>query len=107
MKRLCLALAVAGALALGAFETSGFAADFAAPEPTLRHIRAPRHVRTHWRVAKRVAVPRCIEVSQPPRGCPLRWLRGSLAWPGIPRCHLVGDVCVYRTAADWEEWAPY
>jgi hypothetical protein len=97
MKRFSLALALAGVLALGVPATPGSAA----PEFT-RH-----HRPTHWRVAKRVAVPRCVEVSGPPRGCPLWRLRGSLAWPGIPRCHLDGGVCVYHTAPDLEEWARY
>jgi hypothetical protein len=97
MKRLSLALAVGGVLALGPSPTPGLAADIA----------APRHVPAHWRVVTRVMVPRCIEVSGPPRGCPLRRLRGSLAWPGIPRCHLYGGACVYRTAPDVEEWAGY
>lgn len=101
MKRISLALAVAGVLALGTSQTPGFAADFAAPEPTLRH--APKH----WRVTKRVALPRCIEVSQPPRGCPLWRLRGSLEWPGLPRCYLYDGACVYHTAPDLEEWARY
>jgi hypothetical protein len=100
MKRLSLALAVAGVLALGASPTAGFAADFVVRKHT------PRHV-THWRVTKWAAVPRCVEVSQHPRGCPLWRLRGSLAWPGIPRCHLYEGVCVYPTAPDLEEWERY
>jgi hypothetical protein len=107
MKQLSLALAVAGALALGTFPTSGFAADFAGPQSSPRYIHAPRHIHTHWRVTRRVAVPRCVEVSQPPRGCPLRWLRHSLAWPSVPRCHLYEGVCIYHTAPDLEEWTRY
>jgi len=98
MKRLSLALAVAGVLVAGAYETPGFAADFAVSEA------APRHIaRTHWRVTRRVAIHRCIEVSQPPRGCALRRY-SLLPWPGIPRCYLYGGACIYRTAPDVEEW---
>jgi len=49
MKRPALTLAIAAVLALGASQTAA-----------------------HWRGKKRVAVHRCIEISQPPRGCPLR-----------------------------------
>jgi hypothetical protein len=77
------AFALAGVLALGASETAA-----------------------HWRVTKRVAVHRCIEVSQPARGCPLRRY-SLLPWPGIPRCYLYGGVCVYYTAPDVEEWERY
>jgi hypothetical protein len=80
MKRLSLAVALAGVLALGASPTAA-----------------------HWRATKRLAVHRCIEVSQPARGCPLRHY-SLLPWPGIPRCYLYGGVCVYHTASDWEEW---
>jgi hypothetical protein len=77
MKRL-LALAVAGMLAFGT-ETTVFAADLSGSETGVRAFP-----RTHWRVTKRVVVRRCIEVSQPPRGCPLhRYSR--LPWPGVPR----------------------
>jgi hypothetical protein len=99
MKRLSLALAVTGALALGASQRTALAADVGAYEA------APGRVAwTHGRVTKRLVAHRCIEVSQPARGCPLRRY-SLLPWPGIPRCHLVGDICVYFTAPDLEEWA--
>ena len=85
MKAFSPACALVGVLALGAFATAGFAADLIAPEPVPRHVSAPRHVHTkHWRVIKRVVVAGCVEVSQPPRGCPVR-LYGRLPWPGVPR----------------------
>ena len=101
MQGFSLSIVLAGALAVGASQTAGYAADLVVPEAS------PRHVSTHWRVAKRVAVHRCIEVSQPPRGCPLRRDPRSLAWPSIPRCYLYGDACVYHTAPDVEQWARY
>jgi hypothetical protein len=79
MKRLCRAFALAGVLALGPFQTTGFAADLVTTEPAPRYVAKP-----HWRVAKRIFVRGCVEVSQPPRGCPLR-LYGRLPWPGVPR----------------------
>jgi hypothetical protein len=100
MKKTSLAIALAGLLALGASQTAGFAADLAVSEA------APRHIVTHRRVAKRVVAFRCIEVSQPPRGCPLRRY-SLLPWPGIPRCYLYDGVCVYHTAPDVEQWAGY
>jgi hypothetical protein len=79
MKRLSLAFALIAAFALGVCETTAYAADFGEPGP------APRYgPRPHWRVAKRVVVRGCVEVSQPPRGCPVR-LYGRLPWPGVPR----------------------
>jgi hypothetical protein len=85
MKAFSPACALVGVLALAAFPTAGFAADLIAPEPVPRHVSAPRHVHTkHWRVIKRVVVRGCVEVSQPPRGCPVR-LYGRLPWPGVPR----------------------
>ena len=101
MQRISLAIALAGVLALGAFQTAGFAADLAVPGA------APRHIHTHWRSAKRGVALRCIEVSQPPRGCPLRRDPRSLAWPGIPRCYLYEGACIYHTAPDVEQWARY
>jgi hypothetical protein len=101
MQKTSLAIALAGVLALGASPTAGIAADLAVSEP------APRHIVTHRRVAKRVVAFRCIEVSQPPRGCPLRRDPRSLAWPSIPRCYLYDGVCVYHTAPDVEQWARY
>jgi hypothetical protein len=83
MKHPFLALAMAAVLALAASQTGA-----------------------HWRGKKRVALHRCIEVSQPPRGCPLRWY-SRLPWPGIPRCYLYQGVCVYHTAPDLEQWGPY
>jgi hypothetical protein len=79
MKPLSLAFALVGVLTLGAAQTTGFATDLVAPGAAPRHVRAP-----HWRVVKRVVVPRCVEVSQPPRGCPLR-RHARLVWPGVPR----------------------
>jgi hypothetical protein len=78
MTRLSLNFALVGALALGASETAAFAADYAVTEPPPRSI-----ARTHWHGARRVAVSRCIEVSQPPRGCPLHHY-ARLPWPGVP-----------------------
>src|SRR6266566_9587983 len=78
MKPFSLAFALVGMVAIGAAQTTGFAADIAVPEVAPRYIPIK-----HWRVTKRV-VPRCIEVSQPPRGCPLR-RHGRLVWPGVPR----------------------
>jgi hypothetical protein len=80
MKCLYRAVAIAGVLALGASQTAA-----------------------HWRASKRGPLHRCIEVSQPARGCPL-WRYSRLPWPGIPRCYLYRGVCVYHTAPDWEEW---
>lgn len=78
MKRLSVAFSLLGALALGASATAAFAADIAAGEPVSRGI-----ARTHWHAHKRVVFSRCIEVSQPARGCPLhRYAR--LPWPGVP-----------------------
>ena len=77
MKRLSLNFALVGALALGASETAAFAADYAVTEPPPRSI-----AHTHWHGARRVAVSRCIEVSQPPRGCPLHHY-ARLPWPGV------------------------
>jgi len=66
MKRLFIALSLIGVLALGTAETAAIAADVEVSEP------APRHIaRTHRHGARRVVVFRCIEVSQPPRGCRL------------------------------------
>jgi hypothetical protein len=76
-RRLSLSIVLAGVLALGASPTAGIAADLAVSEP------APRHIVTRWRVAKRVVASRCIEISQRPRGCPLRRDPRSLAWPRI------------------------
>jgi hypothetical protein len=76
MKRHSLALALIGAVALGAVEP-GSAADLVLP-------RAPRHVTKHWRVIKRVVVRGCIEVSEYARGCPLHHY-ARLPWPGVPR----------------------
>jgi hypothetical protein len=101
VRGLALAIAAAGVLALGASQTAGFAADIGVSETGPRHI-----ARTHWRATKRVAIRRCIEVSQPARGCPLRRY-SLLPWPGTPRCELYGDVCVYYTAPDLEEWERY
>jgi hypothetical protein len=78
MKRHSLAFALAGVLALGTFQTTGFAADLVPPEVAPRY--APKK---HARV-KRVVVAGCVEVSQPPRGCPVR-LYGRLPWPLVPR----------------------
>jgi hypothetical protein len=100
MKRFCSVAAVAGALALGGSQTAAVGADLGAYEAAPHRI-----VKTHRRVA-RVVVQRCIEVSQPARGCPLRRY-SLLPWPGIPRCHLDAGVCVYFTAPDWEEWPGY
>ena len=97
MRRLSLAAALAGMLALGAFETTAFAADVGVSDA--RRGRIAAH---HWRGTRRAAVQRCVEVSQPARGCPLR--QQAWAWPGIPRCHLYGDVCLYYTAPDLEQW---
>lgn len=78
MKRLSLAFALIGVLALGASQTAAFAADVGVSEA------APRYgAGTHRHVARRVAFPRCIEVSQPARGCPLRRY-ARLPWPGVP-----------------------
>jgi hypothetical protein len=77
MKRLSLTGAVIGALALGASATAVLAADYSVTEP------APRIARAHRHVARHVVFSRCIEVSQPARGCPLhRYAR--LPWPGVP-----------------------
>jgi hypothetical protein len=77
--RLSLAVALVGGLALGAWQTA-LAADFGPPGATPRYVSKP-----HWRaVKKRVFVRGCVEVSQPPRGCPVR-LYGRLPWPGEPR----------------------
>ena len=86
MKTLSLAFALVGVLAVGAVPMTGFAADLIAPEAAPRHVYvAPRHVHVkHRRVIRRVLVAGCVEVSQPPRGCPVR-LYGRLPWPGLPR----------------------
>jgi hypothetical protein len=92
MKRLSLTSALIGALALGASATAAFAADFAGTEP------APRSIaRTHWHVHKRVVFSRCIEVSQPPRGCPLHHY-ARLPWPGVPR---LDEELAYYPAYGW------
>src|SRR5262249_37637579 len=54
MKRLSLALAITGALALGASQTAAFAAEIGAYEAALGRI-----ARHHGRLIKRVAVHRC------------------------------------------------
>ncbi len=100
MKRLCLVAAVAGVLALGGSQTAAVAADIGAYEA------APHRVATTHRRVTRIVIHRCIEVSQPARGCPLRRY-SLLPWPGIPRCHPYGGVCTYFTAPDWEEWPGY
>jgi hypothetical protein len=74
-----LVLAFAGMLAFGAAETAAFAADF-----SMSATARGDFPRTHWRVARRVVARHCIEVSQPPRGCPLRHY-SRLPWPGVPR----------------------
>ena len=97
MKPFSLAFAL-GVLALATFPTAGFAADLIAPEPVPRHVSAPRHVHTkHWRVIKRVVVRGCVEVSQPPRGCPVR-LYGRLPWPGVPR---FDELAAYYAEPGW------
>jgi hypothetical protein len=79
MKPHSLAFALAGVIALGGFQTTGFAADLVTPEV------APRYVhKKHWRGKRVVVAAGCIEVSQPPRGCPVR-LYGRLPWPLLPR----------------------
>jgi hypothetical protein len=107
MRGLSLSIALAGVLALGASQTAVFAADIAAREVAPRGIHT-KHWRatTHWRAARRVAIHRCIEVSQPARGCPLRRY-SLLPWPSIPRCYLYDGACVYHTAPDLEEWDRY
>ncbi len=77
MKQLSLTVVLVGAFALGIPQTTGYAADFGVPGP------APRY-KPHWRVTKRIVVRGCVEVSQPPRGCPVQ-LYGRLPWPGVPR----------------------
>ena len=78
MKRRSVASSLLSALALGASVTAAFAADYAVTEP------APRHIaRTHWHAHQRVVFSRCIEVSQPARGCPLHHY-ARLPWPGVP-----------------------
>jgi hypothetical protein len=101
MKRLFLAVVLAGALAFGAAQPAALAADMTSFEA------APGGIGTvHRHVTKRVAVHRCIEVSQPARGCPLRRY-SLLPWPGLPPCYLYGGVCVYPTAPDLEQWEHY
>jgi hypothetical protein len=79
LQALSLSIAAAAMLAFGAARTPAFAADISVSEAARSHFP-----RTHWRVARRIAVHRCIEVSQPPRGCPLRHY-SLLPWPGVPR----------------------
>jgi hypothetical protein len=103
VRGLSLSVALAGVLALGASQTAAFAADIAA-RATPRGVHTThRRAATHQRAARRVAIHRCIEVSQPARGCPLRRY-SLLPWPAIPRCHLYDGACVYHTAPDLEEW---
>jgi hypothetical protein len=97
MKPYSLAFALAGVLALGAVQTAGFAADLIPPGAAPRHVPGPRHVTRHWRAIKRVVVAGCVEVSQPPRGCPVR-LHGRLPWPGVPR---LDAEPVYYSEAGW------
>jgi len=86
-----LVLAIAGTLAFGAVQTPAFAADLSVSETGVRVFP-----RTHWRVAKRVVLHRCIEVSQPPRGCPLHHY-SRLPWPGVPR----PDALAYYPEHGW------
>ena len=91
LQAISLAMTIAGMLALGPVQTAVFAADFSVSET------APGGFpRTHWRVTKRIAVHRCIEVSQPPRGCPLRRY-SRLPWPGVPRL----DAFAYYPEYGW------
>jgi hypothetical protein len=95
--RVCLAFALVGVFALGASQTTGYAADFGAHGPGPRYVAKP-----HWRVGRRVVVRGCVEVSQPPRGCPVR-LYGRLPWPGVPRF----DEAYYESGWHrcwWGEW---
>jgi hypothetical protein len=79
MKSFSLVLVVATVLLAGASQKAAFAADLSGYET------APgRIVTTHRHVTRRVAVRGCIEVSQPPRGCPLRHY-SLLPWPSVPR----------------------
>jgi hypothetical protein len=78
LQAFCLSVAAAATLALGAAQSVAFAADFTVSETARTHIP-----RTHGRVTKRVVLRGCIEVSQPPRGCPL-WHYSRLPWPGLP-----------------------
>ena len=97
-----VSLAFALVLAVGAAPTIGFAADLIAPEAAPRYVTAPRHVHVkHRRVIKRVVVVGCVEVSQPPRGCPVR-LYGRLPWPGLPR---LDEVPAHYAEGGWlSEW---
>jgi hypothetical protein len=101
MKRLSLTVALVGALALGASATAAFAADLSGYEP------APRHIaRTHWHAHRGVAFSRCIEVSQPPRGCPLHHY-ARLPWPGVPTLYAAetADYPAYGWhRCWWGEW---
>jgi len=73
MKRLSLAVTLAGALALGAPATAAFAADLPGVEAARRHVVIKRERRT---------VIRCVKLGGA-RGCPVRrYVRRSLAWPG-------------------------
>src|SRR6516164_8702347 len=101
MKRLFIALSLIGVLALGTAETAAIAADVEVSEP------APRHIaRTHRHGARRVVVFRCIEVSQPPRGCRLHHY-ARLPWPGVPTLYAV-ETAEYPThvwhRCWWGEW---
>ena len=97
MKRVSRAMTLIGVLALGMCPTMGLAADLVTTGPAHRYVPKP-----HWRVTKRIFVRGCVEVSQQPRGCPLR-LYGRLPWPGLPRY----DAAYYESGWHrcwWGEW---
>jgi hypothetical protein len=99
LQALSLSIAAAGMLGLGAAQTPAFAADFGVSEPVRSDI--PRR---HWRVARTRVPYRCIEVSQPPRGCPL-WRYSRLPWPGVPRYEEPGYYPEYNWhRCWWGEW---
>jgi hypothetical protein len=91
LQALFLSIAAAGMLVLGAAQTAAYAADFTVSETVRSHVP-----RTHWRVTKRVVLRGCIEVSQPPRGCPLRHY-SRLPWPGLPTL----AESTYYPGGDW------
>jgi hypothetical protein len=96
MKRLPLAVALAGVLALGASQAAAFQIDPSASKGVRGDIVHAQYRGTQW------VDPHCLKPSWSHR-CRLH-PRRSAAWPGLPRCYPVDGVCVYYTAPDWDQW---
>jgi len=96
MKRLSLALGLAGVVALGASEAAAFLGDPALSKAAPSNIASTQYRGTQW------VDPHCLKPSWS-RRCRAH-PRRSGAWPGLPPCYLIDGVCVYYTAPDWDQW---